>query len=79
MLGQENIESKVLYPAKNVDADAEEAGMDFREICERKQAAFEQAITMLAEEILDPEQKFRPAEDNAYCANCPFAASCGRT
>lgn len=79
MLGQENIESKVLYPAKNINADAEEAGMDFREICEIKQAAFEQAIIMLAEEILDPEQKFRPAEDNAYCANCPFAASCGRT
>jgi hypothetical protein len=39
---------------------------------------FEQAITLLIEEILDPDLSFSPSPDEAPCAACPFRTLCGR-
>ncbi|MBO4556300.1 MAG: PD-(D/E)XK nuclease family protein, partial [Elusimicrobiales bacterium] len=73
MLGKEKIEEKFLFPAvtpQNLLMTQSEAVS--------AQEKFEAAIKILAEEILDPNLKFNPADNKKECRKCPFAVSCGK-
>jgi hypothetical protein len=68
LLGQESITEETLFKERN--RKTPDKGALFR--------SFEQAITELIEEILDPVLPFAPAAEEASCSVCPFKTLCGR-
>ena len=68
LLGQENITEETLF--KERYKKTPDKGALF--------GTFQQAITELVEEILDPALPFAPAAEEASCSSCPFKTLCGR-